>query len=61
MGFCQIERVIKKLKEIKAISNDTIMYVNHFSHNANALQNEVEKSAKKYGLKVAYDGEEIEL
>ena len=61
MGFNQIERVLKKLVEIKAIDDNTIKYVNHFSHNGNALQENVEKSAVKYGLKVAFDGEEVSL
>ena len=59
MGFNQIERLLKRLAEMNAIDDKTIKYVNHFSHNGNALQENVEKSAVKYGLKVAFDGEEI--
>ena len=61
MGFCQIVRLINRLKDIKAIDENTIKYVNHFSHNGNALQDYIESVAKEYGLKVAFDGEEVEL
>ena len=61
MGFSQIERVIKKLYQINAIDEKTIKYINHFSHNANPLQENLEKTAEKYGLKVAFDGEIINL
>ena len=61
MGFNQIERVLKKLYEINAIDAKTIKYINHFSHNANPIQEVFEAIAKKYDLKVAFDGEEIDI
>ncbi len=61
MGFCQIERLLKKLQETNSINDKTIKYVNHFSHNANALHDHVERGAQKLGLKVAFDGEEVIL
>ena len=61
MGFCQIKRVLKKLQDLNAINESTIKYVNHFSHNGNALQEYVEENAKEFGLNVAFDGEEVEF
>ena len=61
MGFCQVTKVIKKLQEIKAIDQNTIKYVNHFSHNGNALHSYVESVASEYEINVAFDGEEITL
>ena len=61
MGFCQIERVLKKFHEIKAIDDKTIIYINHFSHNANPTQEHLETVAEKYGLNVAFDGEQIDF
>ena len=61
MGFCQIERLIKRLKDMGAINSKTIKYVNHFSHNGNALHEYIEEVAKKYDIRVAFDGEEVEF
>ena len=56
MGFPNIERVLDKLSSIGAITNATIKYVNHFSHNANPLHHILEERAKNYDCNVAYDG-----
>ena len=56
MGFPNIERVLAKLKEIGAVTDKCIKYVNHFSHNGNPLHEHLESEAKKYGLSVSYDG-----
>ena len=61
MGFCQIVKVIKRLTDLGAISDKTIKYVSHFSHNGNALQDYIEGVAKPYGINVAFDGEEVEF
>lgn len=61
MGFYQIERVISRMKQYGCVDNKTQMYVNHFSHNGNCLQEYVEKCAKPFGLKVAYDGLKVEI
>ena len=59
MGFPNIERVLDKLSSIGAITEKTLKYVNHFSHNANPLHHLLEERAKNYGCAVAYDGCEV--
>lgn len=61
MGFDQIRRVAQRLQKAGAVTDKTVKYVTHFSHNGNPLQSELEKSAKKIGFCAAYDGEEITL
>lgn len=61
MGFNQIERVMERMKRYGCIDNKTKMYVNHFSHNGNCLQENVEKYAKPLGLNVSYDGLKVEI
>ena len=56
MGFANIERVLDRLLAMGAITESTIKYVNHFSHNANPLHHLLEERAKNYGCAVAYDG-----
>ena len=61
MGFDNLERLLKKLEEIGAIDNKTIKYFNHFSHNINPLQEELEKVAVKMGAQISYDGLEVNV
>lgn len=61
MGVCQIEKVLKSLVKIKAIDDKTIKYVNHYSHNANPIQEEYEALVNPLGFNVAYDGEEVKI
>lgn len=61
MGFDQIRRVAQRLQKAGAVTDKTVKYVTHFSHNGNPLQSELEKSAKGLDFCVAYDGEEILL
>ena len=50
-----------KLKEMGVVDENTQIYVNHFSHNGNPLQDNLEKIAAPFGFKVSFDGLEIEL
>ena len=59
MGFANIERVLKRLSSMGAVTDDTVKYVNHFSHNGNPLHHLLEERAKEYGCHVAYDGCEV--
>ena len=59
MGFANIERVLTRLSSIGAVTDKTVKYVNHFSHNANPLHHILEERAKSYGCRVAYDGCEV--
>lgn len=56
MGFDNVERVIARLKEIGAVNDDSILFVNHFSHNGNPLHDDMLKSAAKIGCDVSFDG-----
>lgn len=61
MGFDQVRRITERLTAAGAVTDKTVKYVTHFSHNGNPLQAELVKSAKKIGFCAAYDGEEILL
>ena len=56
MGFPNIERVLNRLCSMGAVTESTVKYVNHFSHNGNPIHHVLEERAKKYGCCVAYDG-----
>ncbi len=56
MGFPNIERVLNKLEGIGAVTESTVKYVNHFSHNGRPIHHILEKRAIQYGFLVAYDG-----
>lgn len=61
MGFDNIGRVLSRLEKIGAITDKTVRYVNHFSHNGNPLHHILEERAKEYGCNVSYDGCSVEL
>lgn len=61
MGFDQVERVARRLQEAGAVTDQTVKYVTHFSHNGNPLQAQMEEDAAKIGFRAAFDGEEIIL
>ncbi len=61
MGFKNIEQLLAKLSEIGCVDDNTIKYINHYSHNANPLQSVLEKRAEEYGCAVAYDGCSVEI
>ncbi len=56
MGLANIARVIERLCIMGAIDENTVKYVNHFSHNANPLHDTLSKNAEKYGCLVSFDG-----
>jgi len=59
MGFPNIERLLQRLTAIGCVNENTKKYVNHFSHNGNALQAHLEERAAGYGCEVAYDGRKV--
>lgn len=61
MGVENIERVIKILKEYGSVTEETKMYINHFSHNANPAHHILEERVKELGLGVSYDGCVVEI
>ena len=61
MGFDNIIRLKKELTNLGIMDEKTVAYVNHFSHNANPLQEVLEEQAKPHGLGVAFDGLALEI
>ena len=61
MGFPNNERVIKRLEQIGAVTEKTVKYVNHFSHNGNPLHHLLENRAAQIGCHVSFDGCSITL
>lgn len=61
MSFTEIQKVMRKLREFGAITDKTVCFANHFSHNGSPLHEETSQTAKTYGLQVAYDGLTIEF
>ena len=49
------------LTEIGVCDNNTIAYVNHFSHNGKLSHKELVTEAEKYGFSATYDGLEVEF
>jgi len=61
MGLDNINRVVKRLEDIGAITSRTQNVVNHFSHNAAPIHHKLEKRVSEYGYTVSYDGLSIEI
>ena len=56
MGLDNIDRVLKRLSGMGAVTEATVKFVNHFSHNGNPLHSVLETKAAQYGCQVSYDG-----
>ena len=61
MGIDNINRVVKRLRNIGAISANTQIVINHFSHNGAPLHHKLEERVSGYGYTVSYDGLSIHL
>ena len=61
MGIDNINRVVKRLKEMGAIDDNTQIVINHFSHNAAPLQHVLEERVKEFGYQVSFDGMTVEI
>lgn len=61
MGFVNIPKLWERLREMGAVDERTLGYVNHFSHNGNPLHDHLTERAGAYGLSVAYDGLTVEI
>lgn len=61
MGFANIARVQGRLREIGVIDDNTVQYINHFSHNAAPLHAAFEKRAADIGCGCSYDGCVVEF
>ena len=61
MGFPNINRVVERLRSLSAINEETVICVNHFSHNGNPLHEHLSERADEYGYLVSYDGFEVNI
>lgn len=61
MGLDTNEELYAKMTEMGLCDQNTVAYVNHFSHNGLATHEELVVEAKKRGFGVTYDGFEIEI
>ena len=61
MGLMVDAEVVEKLREIGRCDDNTVVYVNHFSHNGKATHEELVGHAAKYGFGVTFDGCEVEF
>lgn len=61
MGYDNVERLLKRLEQLGVVDCNTIKIVNHFSHNANPIQSEVENAVRDFGALVSYDGFTVEV
>lgn len=56
MGLDTDIEVVQRLRSLGVVHEDTILVVNHFSHNCNATYDEMVPVAQKLGFVVSYDG-----
>ena len=61
MGIENINRVVGLLREMGAVTDETKMVINHFSHNGAPLHHKLEERVGEYGYIVSYDGMSVEL
>ena len=61
MGIDNVNRVVKKLRDMRAISDQTKVVINHFSHNGAPIHHKLEERVSDYGYIVSYDGLTIEI
>lgn len=61
MGFDEVLVMKKRLVDIGAINENTVCCVNHFSHNAGGLYEDMEARVSKHGFITSYDGMEVDF
>ena len=61
MGIPNNQRVFARLEQIGAVTDQTVRYINHFSHNANPVHHVLEERVASLGYRVSYDGCCVEL
>ncbi len=61
MGLPQDREMVAVLREAGALKPDTVVAINHFSHNCGQLHEELEREVADDGFVVAYDGMTVEL
>jgi phosphoribosyl 1,2-cyclic phosphate phosphodiesterase len=61
MGFDKVGMVIERLRDMGALREDSVLFVNHFSHNGNPMHEDMERTAATLGCKVSYDGCKVDF
>ena len=61
MGIPNIEAVVKRLRAMGAVTDQTKVVINHFSHNAAPLHHVLEERVAPLGYLVSYDGRSLEI
>lgn len=61
MGVNVVVRFNERLKAIGALKDGSVTYANHFSHNGGNLHADLERFFTPHGIKVAYDGLELDI
>ena len=61
MGVENNRHMVDRLREMGAITPDTVCVINHFSHNCDPLQGRLEALVTPMGWQVAYDGFEVNV
>ena len=61
MGYDNVYRLVDELTLKGVITDKTVKILNHFSHNGNPTQENVENAVKDKNYLVAYDGFEIQI
>lgn len=61
MGIENIERVVRRLESMGAVTEKTQKIINHFSHNANPIHHKLQERVTDLGYKVSYDGLSVDI
>lgn len=61
MAFENVDRVVKRLTEMGAVTENTPKYINHFSHNGTPVHHILEKEAAEIGCIPSFDGCAVEF
>ena len=59
MGLPDVEPLLKRMEELGCIGDKTVRVINHFSHNGEMTQEQLEAWGKERGILAAYDGMEV--
>lgn len=61
MGIENNARMVERLREMGAVTPETVCVINHFSHNCDPLQERLEALVAPMGWQVSYDGFKVNV
>ena len=61
MGLPDIVPFLKKMEDMGCIDDKTVRVINHFSHNGEMTQDQLEEWGAERNILAAYDGMEVEF